>query len=80
MSPKLSWGGSGVAGILQAFSGDLCSTSGDRMSSEIRAYAPDARVLTTYYSDKLPSPCGMVLSRLSLESSGPGPPDLVRNR
>lgn len=31
MRPKISWGGSGVAGIVQVFSGDLCSTSGDRL-------------------------------------------------
>ena len=33
MRPKISWGGSGVAGIVQVFSGDLCSTSGDRLVS-----------------------------------------------
>ncbi|XP_022131873.1 uncharacterized protein LOC111004904 isoform X2 [Momordica charantia] len=31
MRPKISWCASGVAGILQVFSGDLCSTSGDRL-------------------------------------------------
>lgn len=33
MRPKISWCASGVAGILQVFSGDLCSTSGDRLVS-----------------------------------------------
>ncbi|XP_050939174.1 uncharacterized protein LOC103503967 isoform X4 [Cucumis melo] len=31
MRPKISWGASAVAGIVQVFSGDLCSTSGDRL-------------------------------------------------
>lgn len=31
MRPKISWGASSVAGIVQVFSGDLCSTSGDRL-------------------------------------------------
>lgn len=29
--PKVSWGGAGIAGVVQVQCGDLCSTSGDRL-------------------------------------------------
>ena len=31
--PKVSWGGSGLAGVVQVQCTDLCSTSGDRLVS-----------------------------------------------
>lgn len=33
--PKVSWGGSGIAGTVQIQCNDLCSASGDRLASEL---------------------------------------------
>lgn len=33
LRPKVSWGGSGIAGLVQVHCNDLCSTSGDRLVS-----------------------------------------------